>query len=144
MTLSITNAQAIECCDNVVDSCDLGSTDANADLRIYSGTAPANVDASLSGNTLLAQLEMSNPSFGAAVDVTPGARATANAISDDTSADATGTATFFRILDRNNVPRIQGTVTGTGGGGDMEFNSTSIQSGATVRVTSLTVTMPEA
>lgn len=144
MTISISNAQAIECCDDVVDSCDLGSTDPQANIAIYDGTPPANVDTGLSGNTLLAELEMSNPAFGGAVDISPGARATANAISDDTSANATGTASFFRILDRNNVPRVQGTVTAGGGGGDITFNSIAFQSGATVSISSLTITMPEA
>lgn len=142
MTLSIANAQAIQGCDAFVDACDLGTTDPNATLTIYSGTPPANVDAALSGNTVLAELEMSNPAFGAAVDINPGARATANAITSDSSANATGTATFFRILDRNNTPRIQGTV-GTSGS-DLNFNSVAFSSGATVSITSLTVTMPEA
>lgn len=144
MTLSIANAQAIEVCDAVVDSCDLGTTNPQATLVIYSGTPPANVDASLSGNTVLAQLAMSNPAFGGAVDITPGARATANAISDDTDADATGTATFYRILDRDNTPRIQGACGTTGSGAELELNSVNLQAGAAVEVSSLTVTMPEA
>jgi len=144
MTLSIANAQAINVCDEVVDSVDLGTTDPNGEVVIYSGTPPANVDASLAGNTVLAELAMSNPAFGNATDATPGATATANSISDDTSANATGTASFFRILDRDNTPRIQGTITATGGGGDMELNSTSISSGATVSISSMTITMPEA
>jgi hypothetical protein len=144
MTLSIANAQAIQACDVIVDACDLGTTNASATLTIYSGTPPANVDASLSGNTVLAQLAMSNPAFGGAADISPGARATASTITDDSSANATGTASFFRILDRDNVPRIQGTVTATGGGGELELKSVSINSGVIVEVTSLTVTMPEA
>lgn len=141
MTLSVANAQAIQMCDAAVDACDLGSSNPQATLIIYSGTPPSLVDTGLSGNTVLAQLAMSNPAFGAAADIAPGARATASAISDDTSADATGTATFFRILDRNNTPRIQGSV-GTSGA-ELNLNSVAIQSGALVQVTSLTVTMPE-
>jgi len=141
MTLSVANAQAIQMCDAAVDACDLGTTNAQATLTIYSGTPPSLVDTALSGNTVLAQLAMSNPAFGAAADIAPGARATASAISDDTSANATGTATFFRILDRNDVPRIQGSV-GTSGA-ELNLNSVAIQSGALVQVTSLTVTMPE-
>lgn len=143
MTLSIANAQAIQGCDAFVDACDLGSTNASAHVRIYSGTPPTLVDDALSGNTLLAELVMSNPAFGAATDINPGARATASAISDDTTADAGGTATFFRILDRNNTPRIQGSITATGGGGDMTLNTVSIVINALVKVTSLTTTMPE-
>lgn len=141
MTLSIANTSAITGCDAFVDACDAGSTDPQATLVIYSGTPPALVDSALSGNTVLASLEMSNPAFGAAVDISPGARATAAAISDDTAADATGTATFFRILDRNNVPKIQGSV-GTSGA-ELNMNSVAIQINATVSITSLTVTMPE-
>lgn len=144
MTLSIANAQAIEMCDAAVDSCDLGSGNPQATLVIYSGTPPTNVDTALSGNTVLAQLDMSNPAFGGAVDIAPGARATANAISDDTDADATGTATFYRILDRDSTPRLQGACGTTGSGAELELNSVNLQAGAAVEVSSLTVTMPEA
>jgi hypothetical protein len=138
-TLSIANTEAISCCDDVVDSIDTGA--GTAQLVIYDGTPPALVDTALSGNTVLAELALSNPAFGAAADAAPGATATANAISDDTSANATGTATFFRLLDRNGTPRVQGSV-GTSGEA-LNLNTTSIVAGATVSVTSLTVTMPE-
>lgn len=138
MTLSIPNAQAIIACDAFVDACDLGSTNPQATLIIYSGTPPSLVDTGLSGNTVLAQLPMSNPAFGAASDQNPNARATANAITDDTTADNAGTATFYRILDRNNVPRIQGAI-----GVELVLNASVIAAGAIVSVTSLTTTMPE-
>lgn len=141
MTLSIANSSAITGCNAFVDACDAGTTDANATLVIYSGTPPALVDSALSGNTVLAELEMSNPAFGAAADIAPGARATAAAISDDTAANNAGTATFFRILDRDNVPKIQGAVSTSGA--ELNLNSVIISAGAAVSVTSLTVTMPE-
>jgi len=128
-------------CNAAVDAVDLGSTDPNATLVFYSGTPPANVDAALAGNTVLAELEMSIPAFGAAVDISPGARATASAIADDTAANATGTATFARILDRDNVPQLQLTV-GTSGT-EIIVNTVSFVAGALVEVTSLTITMPE-
>lgn len=139
---SIANAQAIQAADAYADSCDLGSGTAQGRLRFYSGTPPANVDAALSGNTLLAELNGSNPFFGAAVDANPGGRVTANAISDDASADATGTATFARIVDRDGTPRIQLTV-GTSGT-EVIVNSAAFQAGALVSVSSLTFTQPEA
>lgn len=145
MTLSIANAQALVCCDAVVDSCDLGSTNPQATLVIYSGTPPALVDTGLSGNTVLGQLAMTAPgsggAFGNAIDANPGAIATANAIADDTAADNSGTGTFYRILDRNNVPRIQGTV-GTSGT-SLVLNNVDIQAGSIIEVVSLTVTFPE-
>lgn len=131
----ITNAAASAAADAVVDLCDAGA--GAATLRIYDGTAPATADTALSGNTLLAQLTMSDPAFGAASNGV----ATASAITQDASADATGTASFFRILDSNAVVILQGTV-GTSGC-DLNLNTVSIVAGATVSVTSLTYTQPK-
>ena len=86
---------------------------------------------------------MSDPAFGAATDANPGGLLTASAIADDTSADATGTAGYFRMR-----------ATGAGAddvadgecstaGADMNFNTTAITAGSTVSITSMTVTMPE-
>jgi len=140
--VSVANTSALTMADASVDAVDIGSTNPQGTLVIYDGTPPTNVDTALSGNTVLAQLDMANPAFGAAADAAPGGTATANAITDDTSADATGTASFYRILDRDNTPVLQGTV-GTSGA-ELNLNSVSIQSGATVSITSFTITMPEA
>lgn len=139
--VSLANTSAIEACDAAVDAVDDGTTDPQGALVFYDGTPPANVDTALSGNNVLAQLDMTNPAFGNAVDAAPGATATAAAISDDTSADATGTASFARILNRDNVPVLQLTV-GTSGT-EIIVNTTSFVAGAVVEVTSLTITMPE-
>lgn len=143
MAISITNAQAIQVANAVVDACDLGSANAAALLVIYSGTAPANVDTALAGNTVLAELDMSNPAFGPAAEVGDAARATAASIADDNDINATGTASFFRILDRDRTPRIQGAVTVTGGGGELELNAVSLVAGARLEVTSLTIDVNE-
>lgn len=140
MTLSIANAQAIQCCDAIVDSVDAGA--GPGVLRIYSGSVPANVDTALGAQVLLSENTMSDPAFGAAADANPGATATANAIIDDTAANATGNASFFRIFDSNGVARIQGTV-GTSGA-SLIINSVAIQANAKVEILSLTVTVPEA
>jgi len=59
----------------------------------------------------------------------------------DASADATGTAAHFRIYDSGGtVCHMQGTVTGTGGGGDIELNNTSIASTQVVSITSFVLT----
>jgi len=138
---SFTNAAALVMLDKAVDDCDLGSTNPSAILNIYSGTPPANVDTALSGNALLAELVMSNPAFGAASDNNPGAISIANAITTDASANATGTASFARVLDRNRVARLQlsvGTV-----GTEIILNTTSITVGDTVSITALTALLPE-
>jgi hypothetical protein len=110
----------------------------NGSLRIYSGTAPANADGSLSGNTLLAQLTLGATAFGSAASGV----ATANAISADTSADATGTPTFFRLLASNGTTVVY---QGTAGASGQELNLSNLSggqivAGGSVSVTSLTVT----
>ena len=72
---------------------------------IYSGTAPANVGTAISGQTLLAHLPLSSAfAAGASSGVL-----TANAISADTSADATGTPSFFRLTTSGGTAVVQGT-----------------------------------
>lgn len=141
MTTFWVNAGIRAALDSLVDRIDLNSPPGK--VRIYSGTPPADADAALSGNTLLAELAMSNPAFGAAADSSPGATATASAISNDASADATGTATFFRILDGSNNVVAQGAVTATGGGGELELNITTITAGVIVSITAMTAFMAE-
>jgi hypothetical protein len=104
-------------------------------LRIYDGTPPASANASLSSNTLLAELTMGSPPFGAASSGT----LTAASITQDSSANATGTASFFRIYKADGTTVVaQGTV-GTSGA-DLNLNTTAIVSGAAVSVTSLVIT----
>jgi hypothetical protein len=57
----------------------------------------------------------------------------------DLSADAAGTAAHFSI-DQGATCHIQGTVTATGGGGDMTLDNTSIATGQQVNITAFTLT----
>lgn len=136
----ISNAAAIAACDAIVDLID-GGAGAGL-LRIYSGTQPADPDTAATG-TLLAEITLNDPAFGAAADAAPGGIATASVSPalEDTSANATGTAGYFRVVDSNGTAIMDGEV-GTSGA-DLNLNTTSIVSGATVSVTSWTVTMPE-
>lgn len=137
---NISNVAAKALADAFDDQVNIGSTAAAIDIR--TGAQPADPDTAATG-TLLATLTMSDPAFGAAADANPGGRITASAITDDTSADATGTAGYFRIR-----------ATGTGAddvadgecgtsASDLNFNTVSITAGSTVSITSFTVTMPE-
>lgn len=134
----ISNAAAIAACDAIVDLLDVGSP--NGYIEIRDGTQPADPDTAAAG-TLLATLNLSATAFGAAADATPGGQATAASISDDTSADATSTATWFRAYDAGGTAIIDGDVNTAGG--DLNLNSTSITAGGTVSITSWTVTVPE-
>lgn len=105
-------------------------------LKIYTvgSGVPATASAAITDQVLLATLTLANPAFGSASSGV----ATANAITGDTSADATGTASFFRLLTSGGSSRFQG-LCGTSGS-DLNLNTTSIVSGAQVDVTSLTIT----
>ena len=107
-------------------------------LKIYSGTQPADADDALSGNTLLAELALSDPSAPAASSGV----LTLSAIADDASADATGTATWARVEDSDGNNVFDCDVTDTGGTGTLKLNTTSIVSGGSVSVSSFTVTGP--
>lgn len=111
-------------------------------INIYSGTAPSNADAALSGNTLLAQMVCSASIFSGKTDTGTGARGTLAAVTSDSSADATGTATFFRILDQNaGTVCLQGTVGTTSS--DLILNTTAITAGSTVSISAGTIDVPE-
>lgn len=138
MTLMIRGSAAIAMCDALVDLVDGGA--GAGTLTIRTGSAPADCETADSG-TLLATLTFSDPAFGAAADIAPGARATASAITADSSIDATNTAAHFRIKDSNAVCIMQGTV-GTSGA-DINFNAVAFVTGAECAITSLTVTVPE-
>jgi hypothetical protein len=135
----ISNAAAIAACDAIVDLID-GGAGAGL-LRIYDGTQPTDPDTAIGAQNLLAELTLSDPAFGAAADAAPGGRATASAITTDASANATGTASWFRVVTSAGTAIIDGSV-GTSGA-DLNLNTTSIVLGASVAVTSWTFTVPE-
>lgn len=106
-------------------------------LRIYSGTKPTNPGTALSGNTLLAECSLPTDWMAAA----SGGSKAKSGTWEDTSADATGTASFFRIYDSGGTTcHVQGTVTATGGGGDMTVDNTSFASGQAFTVSTFTLT----
>ena len=99
-------------------------------LEIRSGAAPGANAAD--GGTLLASITLPADAFGAA------------------AAGATGTAGHFRIKQSGDTggatgssdERIEGSVTATSGGGDLELDSVSITAAQTVTIDTFTVTMP--
>jgi hypothetical protein len=99
-------------------------------LRIYSGTRPATGG---TVTTLLAELPLSATAAPAA----SGGSVTFNAITADSSADNTGTATWFRVTTSGGAHVIDGDV-GTSGS-DLNLSSTSIVTGGTVSVTSFVI-----
>jgi hypothetical protein len=104
-------------------------------LKIRTGAPPADCATADSG-TVLASMTLPTDWLAAAAS---GAKDKSGTWSDS-SADATGTAAHFRIYTSGGVCKLQGTVTATGGGGDMELDNTSIASGQNVTVTGFTLT----
>lgn len=93
-------------------------------LRVYSGTAPADCATALSGNTLLAEFVLPSDWLLAAVY---NFKAGSGVPWWDTLANATGTASFFRIYASDGVTcHMQGNITGTGGGGTITFDNVNI------------------
>lgn len=103
-------------------------------FRIYDATGgvPASANASIGSCVLLAELVCASPFAPAASS----AALTASAITQDSSANATGTAAFFRLYASNGTTVIaQGTV-GTSGA-DLNLNTLNIVAAGPVQVTSL-------
>ena len=104
-------------------------------LRILTGTKPADCAAAETG-ALLAEITCPSDWMGAAA---AGSKALAG--SWTVAASGTGTAGYYRIMDSTGTTcHEQGSITASGGGGDMTVDNTSIASGQTVTVTAKTLT----
>lgn len=112
------------------------TTGTSAILTIRTGAAPANCAAANSG-TVLATVTLPSDWMAAA---SSGTKAMSGTWSD-ASADNAGTAAHFRIHDSGGTTcHLQGTVTATGGGGDMTVDNTSFAAAQAFSVTSFTLT----
>lgn len=124
-----TNAVANSLCDSMAALCN------NGYIRIYDGTQAANADTAVGSQVLLAELRFSATAFGAA----SAGVATANAITSDSSANATGTATWFRALKSDGTTVVWDGSVGTSSA-DMVLDTVSFVAGGTVAVSALTLT----
>lgn len=101
-------------------------------LRIYNGTRPATGG---TATTLLAELTC-NATFASSASL---GVLTLNAITSDPSANANGTATWFRIVKSDGVTHVVDGNVGTSGS-DLNLNTTTIVAGQAVALTSFTMT----
>jgi hypothetical protein len=111
---------------------------ADAVLKLYDLTAgaPANCAASITA-TVLATLTLPSDWMAAAGS---GQKAKAGTW-EDTSADGTGTCDFFRIFASDGTTcHLQGTVTATGGGGDLTLDNASVAAAQAITITGFTLT----
>lgn len=105
-------------------------------LKVWSGSIPANCAASDTGT------QLASPTLPA--DWMASAAGGAKSMSgtwEDTSADAAGTAGYFRLYDSTGATcHLQGTVSATGGGGDMTVDNVVFAPGQDFKITSFSLT----
>lgn len=131
ITLSLEAANDVLASIN--DNLNLGS--GAATIKLYTGTKPAGPDTAITSQTLLGTLTCSDPAGTVATRTL-----TFDTITADSSADATGTATWARLADSAGVAVIDIDITTTGGGGFGQMNTTSIVSGGPITAPTVTIT----
>lgn len=117
------------------DAIDAGS--GAGTIKIYTGTQPTLASDAVTTQTLLGTLTFSDPCGS----VASGAL-TMSAITQDSSADADGTATWARIADSTGATVMDVNVSVTGGGGALQMNTTSIVAGGPILISSFVISVP--
>jgi hypothetical protein len=129
LTISALAAQAM----GAALATDIGSA---ATIEIRSGAKPATPETAASG-TLLATVVISG-SFTSTGGVLTSANPAAVTIA------ATDTAGHFRVKTSGGTAKLDGTVTASGGGGDMELATVALVSGASLDLGVPSITVPVA
>ncbi len=132
MATRISTATRNAIVDSVSAKVDGGAGAGYVELR--TGTQPATANDAATG-TVLATVVCADPSFSAA---SSGFASMAGVPRSDV-ADATGTAGWFRFLDSAAATVMDGSVTGTGGGGDMVIDNPALVTGQTFVINSCAV-----
>lgn len=109
---------------------------AGGTIKIYTGTMPTLVTDAISTQTLLGTLTFSDPCGTVATG-----SLTMSAITQDSSADATGTAAFARIADSSGTAIMDIDITTTGGGGALQMNTTNIVAGGPIAISSFVLSI---
>ena len=105
-------------------------------LTVSTGTPPTNC-ASANTGTVLATMILPSDWLG-----TPSAgNINISGSWQDLSADASGTAGYFRLFDSTGTTcHMQGTISASGGSGDMQLDNTNIAVGQQITITSFSIT----
>lgn len=112
---------------------------AGGTMRIYGGPVPADVDAALGGAVLLAEMTLADPAFGAIAASGNDLVCSLISAATDPLANATGTASFFRVLDHEGDLSAQGTAGGVGSNQDMELTYPNLEAGVPVQVAAISL-----
>lgn len=128
---------------------DQGSSNAAGRILIYDGTEPTNASDALSGNTELVSISMQNPAYAGVFDNGDLIRAVAATTGDPAAVGsgtvvASGTATFYRVVDRDNNVLWQGSVVASGGGtGNLTLSQTGFTVGDVVTISNFAIQLSQ-
>lgn len=124
-----------EMAQTLINKIDAGG--AAGSLKIYDGLKPSSPDVPVTSQNVLSEHTLSYPCGTAANGIL-----TFGPISEDSFANATGTASWARIYDSNGNAVADASITQVGGGGDLQMNTVNIVINGPIRFTSLQWTMP--
>lgn len=126
--------------NQVKTACDAGG--AAGTIKVYSGTLPATPETAIGAQILLGTLTLTYNPCGAVSGSGSGLIFTYSTITQDSSADATGTAAFARFSTSAGTVIFDCDITVTGAGGVLQLNTTNIVSGGPIQVTAFTLAIP--
>lgn len=129
MAIGITAAVA-----NALASTLATAVGANSTIEVRSGAKPATPETAASG-TLLVTIAISGSFTASGGSITAADPASA-------SPAASGTAGYFRLKTSGGTAILDGTVTASGGGGDLQLGSTTITTGVPVDLGVPSITVP--
>jgi hypothetical protein len=145
---NVSMAVAIAALDTFVNSID-GGTASNPRLRIYDGSQPGRPDDATDTQTLLAEIDLgsaavfSNATTGTGTKSNSAtAHCTAILPKTCTSATASGTASWFRVVDKDGTAVIDGSAGLSGASPDLVLDNTSIATGQEVKLNVWSVKLP--
>lgn len=136
MAIILATAPQDAACNAIVDRVDIGTLNTEGAVRLYDSPRPADADTAITTQTLLAEIPLATTAYGAAVS---GVATLAGTPLSDVGL-ATGTASWCRVVDKDENAVFDGTV-GTSGA-DFVVNSVNVVTDANVTISAGSFTMP--
>lgn len=108
----------------------------NSSIKFYTGSKPASPSVAPNGTT---QVLLGTCTCSTVAGVVASQALTFNAVTQDASADTTGTATWARVCDGDGTGVIDVDVSDLGGTAFLKMNTTSIVAGGPISVASFVI-----
>ncbi len=139
MSISLSERAKNAGCLAITSLVDVGTLNSNGYISIYTAPRPSTTDSSSGSATRLAIVPLASPSFGT---VSNGEALALGLNTSGVTVEATGTASWYRIFDKDNNPIWDGDIGLTSSGSDMEFNDLNFIKDGKVVVASFKAKMP--